>query len=143
MIPPFDLAWVGILPKMSPITDQENELLNLAPGFPITRTAPPGPNQGCSRLERSSYSGSPMSLGSPAWKASLALALKVHTRLVTPMIFIEDGQDSFTRPARLAWCTTGSNQKTKQIVGLSVRWSVHLLGALLYSIVTFYLASNR
>ena len=61
MIPPFDLAWVGILPKMSPITDQENKLLNLAPGSPITRTAPPGLNQGCSRSERSSYSRSPMS----------------------------------------------------------------------------------
>ena len=46
VIPPFDLARVGILPKMSPITDQENELLNLAPGSPITRTTPPGLNQG-------------------------------------------------------------------------------------------------
>ena len=42
MIPPFDLAWVGILPKMSPITDQENKLLNLAPWSPITCTAPLG-----------------------------------------------------------------------------------------------------
>ena len=72
VIPPFDLAWMGILPKMSPITDRENELLNLAPGSPITCTAPPGLNQGCSRSERSSYSGSPMSLGSPAGMASLA-----------------------------------------------------------------------
>ena len=39
VIPPFDLAQLGILPKMSPITDQENELLNLVPGSPITRTA--------------------------------------------------------------------------------------------------------
>ena len=29
-IPPFDIAKVGVLPKMSPITDQENALLNLA-----------------------------------------------------------------------------------------------------------------
>ena len=87
VIPPFDLAWVGILPTMSPITDQENELLNLAPGSPITRTTPPGLNQGRSRSERSSFSGSPMSLGSPAGTASLALALKVHTRPVTPVIF--------------------------------------------------------
>ena len=87
MIPHFDLAWVGILPKMSPFTDQENELLNLVPGSPITCTTPPGLNQGRSRLERSSYSRSPMSLGSPAGMASLALALKVCTHPVTPMTF--------------------------------------------------------
>ena len=86
MIPPFDLAWVGILPKMSPVMDQENELLNLAPGSPITHTAPPGLNQGCSRSERSSYSGSLMSLGSPAGTVSLALALKVRPCPVMPMI---------------------------------------------------------
>ena len=84
MIPPFDLARLGILPKMSPVTDQENELLNLVPGSPITCTAPPGLNQGCSRSERSSYSGSPMSLGSPAGTASLALALKVRTHRLCP-----------------------------------------------------------
>ena len=84
MIPPFDLAQVGILPKMSPITDRENELLNLAPGSPITRTASPGLNQGHSRSERSSYSRSPMLLGSPAGTASLALALRVRTRPVMP-----------------------------------------------------------
>ena len=77
MIPPFDLTQVGILPKMSPVMDQENELLNLALGSPITCTAPSGLNQGRSRSERSSYSGSPMSLASPAGTASLALALKV------------------------------------------------------------------
>ena len=87
VIPPFDLAWVGILPKMSPITDRENELLNLVPGSPITCTAPPGLNQGRSRSERSSYSGSPMLLGSPAGTVSLTLALRVHTRPVTPVIF--------------------------------------------------------
>ena len=87
MIPPFDMDWVGVLPKMSPITDRENELLNLAPGSPITCTAPPGLNQGHSRSERSSYSRSPMSLGSPAGTVSLALALKVHTHPVMPTIF--------------------------------------------------------
>ena len=87
VIPPFDLAQVGILPKMSPITDRENELLNLAPGSPITHTAPPELNQGPSRSECSSYSGSPMSLGSPAGTASLALALRVCTHPVTPMTF--------------------------------------------------------
>ena len=87
MIPPFDLAQVGILPKMSPVMDRENELLNLAPGSLITCTAPPGLNQGHSRSERSSYSRSPMSLGSPAGTASLALALRVHTHSATPAIF--------------------------------------------------------
>ena len=87
MIPPFDLARVGILPKMSPIMDRDNELLHLAPGSPITHTAAPGLNQGHSRSEHSSYSGSPMSLGSPAGTASLALALRVCAHLVMPVIF--------------------------------------------------------
>ena len=86
MIPPFDLTQVGVLPQMSPITDRENKLLNLAPGSPITCTSPPGLNQGCSRSERSSYSGSPMSLGSPAGMVSLAIALRVRTHPVTPVI---------------------------------------------------------
>ena len=41
-IPPFDIAKVGMLPKMSPIMDQENALLNVTPGSPVTRAAPPG-----------------------------------------------------------------------------------------------------
>ena len=41
-IPQFDIAKVGVLPKMSPITDQENALLNLAPGSPVMHAAPPG-----------------------------------------------------------------------------------------------------
>ena len=86
MIPSFDLALVGVLPKMLPITDREDELLNLVPWSPITRTTQPGLNQGCSRLERSSYSGSPMSIGSPVGTVSLAPALKVGTRPVMPVI---------------------------------------------------------
>ena len=39
-IPQFDIAKVGVLPKMSPITDQENALLNLTPGSPIRHAAP-------------------------------------------------------------------------------------------------------
>ena len=86
-IPPFDLAQVGILPKMSPMTDRENELLNLAPGSPVMRTAPPGLSQGRSRLGHSSCSRSPMSLGSPAGMTSLTLALKVRTHPVMPVMF--------------------------------------------------------
>ena len=41
-IPQFDIAKVGVLPRMSPITDQENALLNIAPGSPVTCATPPG-----------------------------------------------------------------------------------------------------
>ena len=86
-IPSFDIAKVGVLPKMSPITDQENALLNLTPGSPVTRAAPPGLGQGQGGSGRSSCSGSPMSLGSPAVGSSLALALKVRTHPGTPSAF--------------------------------------------------------
>ena len=45
-IPPFDIAKVGVLPRMSPITDQENGLLNIAPGSPVRCAAPPGLDRG-------------------------------------------------------------------------------------------------
>ena len=67
--------------------DQENELLNLAPGSLVRRAVQPGLTQARSRSERSSYSRSPMSLGSPAGAASLALALRVHTCLTMPVIY--------------------------------------------------------
>ena len=41
-IPPFEIAKVGVLPRMLPITDQENALLNVTPGSPVRRAAPPG-----------------------------------------------------------------------------------------------------
>ena len=41
-IPSFDIAKVGMLPRMSPIMEQENALLNVAPGSPVRRAAPPG-----------------------------------------------------------------------------------------------------
>ena len=86
-IPQFDIAKVGVLPKMSPITDQENALLNLAPGSPVTRAAPPGLGRGKGGSGHSSCSGSPMLLGSPAVGSSLALAIKAHTCLGTPSTF--------------------------------------------------------
>ena len=86
-IPQFDIAKVGVLPKMSPITDQENALLNLAPGSPVTRAAPPGLGRGKGGSGRSSCSGSPMSLGSPAVGSSLALAIKACTHPGTPLMF--------------------------------------------------------
>ena len=86
-IPPFDLARVGLEPKMSPVTDQENALLNLVPGFPVMCTAPPGLSRGQGRSGRSSCSGSPMSLGSPAVASSFMLMLKVHTCLARPSMF--------------------------------------------------------
>ena len=45
-IPQFDIAKVGMLPKMSPITNQENALLNIAPGSPVTRATPQGLDRG-------------------------------------------------------------------------------------------------
>ena len=86
-IPQFDIARVGVLPKMSPITDQENALLNLTPGSPLTCAAPPGLGRGKGGSGHSSCSGSPMSLGSPAVGSSLALAIKARTRLGTPSVF--------------------------------------------------------
>ena len=93
----FDIAKVGVLPKMSPITDQENALLNLAPGSPLTRTAPPGLGRGKGGSGRSSCSGSPMSLGSPAVGLSLALAIKARTRPGTPSAF--GGREELARGA--------------------------------------------
>ena len=86
-IPPFDISKVGVLPRMLPITDQENALLNVTPGSPVRRAAPPGLDRGQGGSGHSSCSDSPMSLGSPAPGSSLALALKVHTRPVTPSTF--------------------------------------------------------
>ena len=86
-IPPFDIAKVGVLPRMSPITDQENALLNIAPGSPVRRAAPPGLDRGQGGSGPSSCSDSPMSLGSPAPGSSLGLALKVRTWPVTPSMF--------------------------------------------------------
>ena len=83
-IPQFDIARVGVLPKMSPITDQENALLNLAPGSPLTHAASPGLGQGKGGSGHSSCSGSPMSLGSPAVGSSLALAIRACTCPGTP-----------------------------------------------------------
>ena len=163
------LTWhrVGILPKMSPVTDREDKLLNLVPGFPITHTTPPGLDQGRSRSEHSSYSGSPMSIGSPVGTASLAPALKMRTCPVTPVISssrreppahddeeemdaTEDDakKDEGWRRTRLihsasAPCLVHHQVKLEDQMGLSVKRPVCLLGTLLYSIVTFYLASNH
>ena len=86
-IPPFDIAKVGVLPRMSPITDQENALLNITPGSPVRCATPPGLDRGQGGSGRSSCSDSPMSLGSPVPRLSLGLALKVCTQPVTPSTF--------------------------------------------------------
>ena len=72
---------------MSPITDQENALLNIAPGSPVRCAAPPGLDQDQGGSGPSSCSDSPMLLGSPAPGLGLGLALKVRTRPVTPSMF--------------------------------------------------------
>ena len=86
-IPQFDIAKLGVSPKMSPVTDRENALLNLTPGSPLMRSAPPGFGRGLGLSGRSSCSGSPMSLGSPAVISSLVLALKVRNCPGTPSAF--------------------------------------------------------
>ena len=96
-IPQFDIARVGMLPKMLPITDQENALLNIAPGSPVTHTVSPGLGRGQGGSGHSSCSGSPMSFGSPALGLSLVLALKVCTRPGTPSTF--SGWEDLSRDA--------------------------------------------
>ena len=91
-IPPFDLTQLGILPAMSPVTEKENELLNLAPGSPIKCGGPPGLSQNQNKSERSSYSGSLMLIGSPTGMASIVHALQVHTHPTVPAIFSHRGQ---------------------------------------------------
>ena len=89
---PFDIAKVGMLPRMLPITDQENALLNVAPGSPVRHATPPGLDRGQGGSGLSSCSDSPMSLGSPVPRSGLRLALKVGTRPVTPSLFgIQEG----------------------------------------------------
>ena len=86
-IPPFDLALIGLPAPMSPMTEGENMLLNLALGSPVKSSAPPGISHGAKGLGQSSCSDSPMSLGSPAVSSSLALALKVRARAATSALF--------------------------------------------------------
>ena len=85
-IPPFDLALLGLPAPMSPVMAGENALLNLAPGSPVKSLALPGIGRGARVSGRSSCSDSPMLLGSPAVTSSLALALKVHARALTPAL---------------------------------------------------------
>ena len=69
--PQFDIAKVGMLPRMSPITDQENALLNITPGSPVRCATPPGLDRGQGGSGRSSCSDSPCRWGprclDPAW----------------------------------------------------------------------------
>ena len=86
-IPQFHIAKVGVLPKMLHITYQENALLNLTPGSPVTRVAPLGLGRGKGGSGHSSCSGSPMSLGSLAVGSSLALVIKARSCPGTPSMF--------------------------------------------------------
>ena len=126
----INLAKVGLLPKMSPIMDQENALLNVTPGSPVRHATPPGLGQVQGWSGCSSCSGSPMSLGSPALGSSLTLALKERTRgerlqhsadrrscsgvqwrkkrwtpqrMMTPTRPKTELAATFTRPSRLVW----------------------------------------
>ena len=85
-IPPFDLTLIELPALLSPVTADENVLLNLAPGSPIKRSAPPGIGLGARVSGWSSCSDSPMLLGSPAPILSLALALKVRASAPMPAL---------------------------------------------------------
>ena len=90
-VPPFNLAQLGILPKMLPVTEQENDLLNMAPGSPIKHVAPPGLSQSHNRSERSSYSRSPMSIGSPVGMSSLGSPYKYALARLLPQSSVAEG----------------------------------------------------
>ena len=90
-IPPFDLTQLGILPKMSPVTEQENDLLNMAPRSPIRRAALPGLSQTCNRSECSSYSRSPMSIGSPRECRALCAPYKYALTRLPPQSSVAEG----------------------------------------------------
>ena len=90
-IPPFDLAQLGILPKMSPVTEQENDLLNMAPGSPIRRVALPRLSQTRNRSECSSYSRSPMSIGSPRECRALCAPYKYALTRLPPQSSVAEG----------------------------------------------------
>ena len=125
-IPLFDLPKVGILPKMSPVTDRENALLNLAPGSPVMCTALPGLGQGWSRSERSSCSGSPMSLGSPAGTTSLALALKVPTAQLHPRCSAA-GRSCLGTAMRKRWTPQRMMPKRRKTDNNAFTWPAHLV----------------
>ena len=93
-IPPFDLALLGLPAPMSPVMVGENTLLGLAPGSLVKSLAPPGIGHGARVLGRSSFSNSPMSLGSPAVTSSLTLALKVRARALMPALIDDANTDS-------------------------------------------------
>ena len=86
-IPPFDLALIGMLAAMSPITEGENALLNLAPGSPVNSMAAAGIGNGTRGSGQSSCSNSPMSLGSQAVSSSIRIALRIRARAATPALF--------------------------------------------------------
>ena len=95
-IPPFDLSLLNIpnkSPVMSPVTDNENALLNLAPGSPVKNMALTGVGRigrgsGCS-----SGADSPMSLGLLAG-TNLGMALRIRARSATPTQFDEKQSSS-------------------------------------------------
>ena len=59
VVPPFDLSQLGDFPQMLPVTQQENELLNLAPGSPVRQHATPMLNSDRTDLNRAHTLGAP------------------------------------------------------------------------------------
>ena len=84
---PFDLALIGMPAVMSPITEGENALLNLALGSPVNNLVAARIGHGTRGSGQSSCSDSPMSLGSPAISLSIGMALRIQARAVTLVLF--------------------------------------------------------
>ena len=88
-IPPFDMSILDIPNKsamLSPVMDHENALLNLAPGLPVKSVELSGIGCASRGSGRSSGTGSPMSIGSPA-STRMGIALRIKARVPTPTQF--------------------------------------------------------
>ena len=92
-VPPFDLSLIGIPAQMSPVTEGENALLNLAPGSPMMNMAAARIGRGVRGLGQSSCSDSPMSLGSPVISLSIRIALRICAQPAMPPLFDHEGEE--------------------------------------------------
>ena len=108
-IPPFDLSLLDIpnkSPVMSPVTDNENALLNLAPGSPVKNMALTRVGRIGRESRHSSGADSPMSLGLPAG-TNLGVALRIRARTATPTQF-DDKQSSLDEEEDMDATTEGT-----------------------------------
>ena len=86
-VPPFDLALIGMLAEMSPWLKEKKSSWTWCLGSPFSNMAAAGAGRGTRGSGWSSYSDSPMSLGSPAISSSIGIALRIHAWPVMPAQF--------------------------------------------------------